>query len=297
MFNLLLIWFLGYTGFSASGKAITAYVENDSSKLGGPGSDSAYTSGIKLSYVYIENQEPVWASPFLKIFPAVEKEVKKSQSNFSFSLGQQIYTPNNTGTSQTVTNDRPYAGWLYAGVSANVKEEMSSHILELDVGVIGPEAEGESIQNGFHRVIGEQPAEGWSHQLGNQAAFQLSYQERTKIYELKNEIYQNYFDAIPLYGAVLGNVAVNAYAGALVRLGTHLPDSFGPTRSSSPEGDTFVDLSPKTLSETSLYVFGGARGTAVLHNLFLDGENIHKKTLVGETEFGFGTQFYFWAVS
>ena len=30
------------------------------------------------------------------------------------SFGQNIYTPNDTFTSQPIYNDRPYAAWLYA---------------------------------------------------------------------------------------------------------------------------------------------------------------------------------------
>lgn len=274
------------------GRALTLYIENDSRYIGGPGSDTSYSNGLKLSYIEADNHVPGWARPFIDSSETLSSALDGSQSNFSLSLGHQIYTPSNTGTSLLVGNDRPYAAWLYVGLGAHFKDSERSHALELDVGIIGPEALGEQVQNGYHRMIGVRPSMGWEHQLATEPTLQLSYQQRRKFLQFNSETYGPYFDVIPFFGASLGNVAINTYGGGMVRLGTHLPDDFGPSRASSFDGDIFVEPLSETAPDISLYAFAGGRGIAVGRNIFLDGNtfrhshHVSKRYFLIETEFG-----------
>ncbi len=301
LFCICSILILSLNAFSSTGQAINVYIENDSHKIGGPGSDNAYTSGIKFSYIFAYDRVPEWGQAILRPYSDLTKTLQESQSNFSASLGQQIFTPSDTGAVDPILNDRPYAAWLYVGLAANFKDEFRNHVLELDLGYIGPEAGGESFQNGYHKMIGEELAHGWKNQLGSEPAVQLSYQQRQKYHTLSNEKYKKYFDVIPVFGGGFGNVSINTYLGVLARLGNNLPDNFGPTRSSGSEGDGFVEAGLKTWRDTSYYGFAGARGIVVLRNIFLDGNSfkyngphVHKKYFVGETEVGLGGQFYAW---
>lgn len=276
----------------SSGRTFGVYVENDARVVGGPGSDQGYSSGIKFSYLSAEDRIPSWANPALSTMNILEQERRKSKSNFGFALGHQIYTPNNTTTSDFIPNDRPYAAWLYMAFSAHFKTPTHGHYWELALGVVGPEAMGPSVQNEFHRIIGSARVNGWEHQLGTEPTLQLSYQQRLKSFE----VFQNrsrVFDVIPFYGAGLGNVLVAAHAGALVRIGYHLPDDLGPTRPSPTGGDIFISPKPTgPHSDWSFYGFAGARGHAIAHSIFLDGNtfrkshSVKKYPFVGETEFG-----------
>lgn len=288
------------------GRALTLYIENDSRLIGGPGSDNAYTNGVKVSYTSANEHVPEWAKPFLANSKLLRRLDEDTQSNFSVSVGHQIYTPNNTGTTEFLPDDRPYAAWLYLGLGAHFKDRLRSHAFELNLGVIGPEALGEEIQNGYHQFIGVRKAYGWEHQLAFEPTIQLSYQERQRFFERKTEKYGNYFDLIPFYGLSLGNVAINGYTGVMARLGIHLPDDFGPSRASSFEGDTFVDpqqAKVEVASDTSIYGFAGARGIFVGRNIFLDGNtfreshSVHKNNFLLETEFGAAVQLRPWNVA
>lgn len=284
------------------GQALTLYVENDTRYLGGPGSDNSYSNGLKLSYISADNHVPGWADPFLNSSQTLRDALENSKSNFSLSLGHQIYTPNDTGTEQLVVDDRPYAAWLYVGLGAHFKGERSSHALELNVGVIGPEALGEPVQNNYHRLIGIRTAKGWKNQLKSEPTLQLSYQQRQRFLEFKSENYGQYFDLIPFFGGSAGNVAINAYGGAMVRLGANLPDDFGPSRASSFEGDSFVEPLENKDARISLYAFSGGRGVAVGHNIFLDGNNfreshkVSKRNFLIETELGFALGIRPWTL-
>ena len=50
--------------------------------------------------------------------------------------------------------------------------------LQLDLGVIGPAAGGEFVQNNFHRLIGVSPANGWANQLHNEPTIGLTFERR-----------------------------------------------------------------------------------------------------------------------
>lgn len=286
----------------AQGRAFGVYIENDSRTVGGPGSDQSYSSGIKFSYLYSEDQIPKWADPALSAMNILDKERRKSKSNFGFSLGQQLYTPNDTGREELIPNDRPYAAWLYVAFSAHFKTPTHAHHWELAAGLVGPEAVGEPIQNQFHRIIDSPRVNGWDNQLGTEPTLQFSYQQRLKFLEVFRDG-SRVFDVIPFYGGGVGNVLVAAHAGGLLRVGYRLPDDLGPTRPSPTGGDLFI--SPKPVGEErdwSFYGFVGARGHAIAHSLFLDGNTFRKShsvtkyPFVGETEVGLAGELSNWSL-
>lgn len=280
------------------------YIENDTKKIGGPGTDRSYTNGFRASYLFAEDRIPYWAPPLINWSDSLQSQLKNSKTNFSFSLAQQIYTPSNTDTIDFIRDDRPYAGWLYLGFMANFKKSTDSQIVELSLGVIGPEALGEQVQNTFHNMVGIPLANGWKNQLRTEPAIQISYQKRRQFFELRSGN-NRYFDAIPYYGGAIGNVLINAHVGGLMRLGYNLADDFGPTRPSNGDGDSYVD--PKILSSNSsdtklpsYYLIVGVRANAIARNLFLDGStfrsspHVTKYPLVGESDVGFGIQWKDW---
>ncbi|HZY53425.1 MAG TPA: lipid A-modifier LpxR family protein, partial [Reyranella sp.] len=93
----------------------TFQVENDVFNRIGK-SDRDYTNGVRLG----------WLSPALPDLPEGlarlttiptffgEDPVSSVTRRFGISIGQNIYTPQDTDTSAPIPNDRPYAGWLYA---------------------------------------------------------------------------------------------------------------------------------------------------------------------------------------
>lgn len=286
------------------GESFTVYIENDTQRLGGPNSDQGYTSGIRFSYVYAEDKSPEWVPSLLgwsDFF--LSEEYKKATTNYGISLAQQIYTPDNTDATELIKNDRPYAGWLYLGFTATMKTPTRSHSLEIDLGVVGPEAMGENVQNGFHRVIDVPPARGWDHQLATEPTLQLSYFQKVRTLETMVDGSRT-FDLIPYAGASLGNVLIAYHMGAMVRLGVNLPDDFGPSRLSSADGDSILNIhiGNKEYSWRA-YGFAGIRGNAVARNIFLDGNTfrdshrVHKKNFTAETEVGYAVQISHWNYS
>ena len=287
---------------NGKGEAIHVYVENDSRRIGGPGSDNAYTNGVKISYIFAEENVPNWAAAVINRSEEVRKAIEGSKTNYGFSLGQQIYTPNDILNKNLIPDDRSYAAWLYLGFSAQFQNSAQSHALELDIGVIGSEALGRPVQNGFHQIIGVDQAEGWENQMKTEPAIELSYQQRLRFLEVTLSE-QKYIDVVPFFGGGLGNVSIDVHAGGMVRLGNLLNEDLGPARPSMTNGDNFVNPAAQSRHQSSLYIFASGQGYAVARNIFLDGNTFrssHKVTkypFIFETEFGFAGHYKKWSGS
>ena len=274
--------------------ALNLYIENDTRDLGGPGSDNAYTNGFKLSFVAAENQIPNWATFFIEASTFLKDQLKESQSNFGISFGHKIFTPNDIRASELITDDRPYAAWMYLGFSAHFENAVRSHTFELDIGLIGPAALGENVQNGYHKMIKKYLAEGWKNQLRNEPTLQLSYQQRLSFFQLNrtNSKYK-YLDLVPFFGASAGNVEIKIHSGLMIRLGQRLPNDFGPSRPSQNDGDHFTEPQVSHAEKTYFYGFMAGRANFVARNIFLDGNtfgnshSVSKNPFVFETELGF----------
>ncbi|HRO68012.1 MAG TPA: DUF2219 family protein, partial [Pseudobdellovibrionaceae bacterium] len=83
----------------------------------------------------------------------------------------------------------------------------------------------------------------------------------------------------------------------------HLPDDLGPTRPSPTGGDIFISpRRPGPELDWSFYGFAGARGHAIAHSIFLDGNtfreshSVKKYPFVGETEFGAAGELGNWSL-
>lgn len=254
--------------------------------------DRHYTQGLK--FIYLESGDPWWAmglglpplSEHLPIFG-----INPKSSSFGITLGQNIYTPENNQATNLLRFDRPYAGWLYLGAVLQRRGEVFGKIpvlesFELDLGVIGPEAQAGQSQNKVHN-FGDIPGfDGWGNQIKTEPAFVLKYGRAWKL--AFNEKSGHYFDVIPNVGANLGTVMVSGNAGVTTRLGFNLPDNFGVQTIDSP-----ITLSPgSSRGPIGAYIFGQVEGRAVGRNAFLDGNlirksfHVKKEPLVGDLIYG-----------
>lgn len=162
-----------------------------------------------------------------------------------------------------VTNDRPYAGWLYLGglredrgVTANQIPTLDRY--EIELGVVGPWALGGNAQNWWHALVGDHLANGWDHQLKNEPGLLLRLDRTWRVLDW-GEPNNLRLQLLPRGGVALGNIQTSARLGATVRLGDHIPDEFAAA----------------ILPRWGWYVFSDAGGRGVLYNEFLDGDVFH----------------------
>jgi hypothetical protein len=254
------------------------------------GSDDNYTNGVRFSVVSAENDVPNWIENAAESMPFFADEGKK---RWEFAFGQNMYTPSDYSIRAPQPNDRPYAGWLYGtvGITSDTGKTLDNYRLTL--GVVGPLSGAEQVQETVHDAIGSDHPQGWQNQLDNEPGLNLSYQRKWRnIFQLNPDGYG--IDLTPSVGASVGNVLTAASVGAVVRFGEDLPADYGPPLI----GSTVAGTDYFTPSEDlGWYVFGGLEGSAVAHNIFLDGNtfsdsaSVDKKPFIGGAQVGAAITF------
>jgi lipid A 3-O-deacylase len=285
----------------------TFQIENDVFNRFNP-TDRDYTNGVRLGWLSpaITDMPAGWVA--LTTIPTFLGEPPSDSviRRFGLSFGQNLYTPNDISASQPIYNDRPYAAWLYASLAlqytykrhdqkTGTDEPVRLDTLQLDLGVIGPAAAGEFVQNNFHRLIGAAQANGWANQLHNEPTVGLTFERRWRtartvvIEDPKLEV-----DFIPRIGGSLGNVAIYGDVGGTARIGKNLRDDFGPTRArpALPGSEAFIGD-----GSFGWYLFAGIEGQVVGRNIFLDGNTdgyslrVSHRPFVGEAQAGLAVTY------
>ncbi len=267
----------------------TVLEENDSLFFN---SDKHYTQGLRLSDLV--GGSPIsgslWDNGFnlLNFGPFFDPGGTRKTSILA---GQSIFTPKDLALKPPDPRDRPYAGWLYGGIS--MLEESDHRMLEnfeIDFGMVGPGALGELAQNTFHQFIGAQQAKGWSDQIQHEFGGMVSYERMWRLPLFGDNSFGA--DIVPEIGATAGNVFTYGDVGALLRIGKGLHADYGPVRvRPALSGTDYFDESGLD-NDRGWYFFLGTQGRAVGRNIFLDGNtyrtsrSVPKKDFVGDAEAG-----------
>jgi lipid A 3-O-deacylase len=251
-------------------RAILSLTEENDSGL----SDRHYTQGAQFSFLSQDHE----VGSFLRRFPSVGYDVFVWK--WGLEGGHLIFTPEDIEKETLIRDDRPYAGWAYGGLIFQQRgtNAYGSGVIEtfrLQAGVVGPDSQADDIQIWWHRVFGFQRPNGWRHQLRNELGVQFGY-DRRQLYKFGGAWSAQF---LPEAGLALGNVRTDAHLGGMVRFGYNVPDEFAV-------GETGRG------ADFGVYLFGSARGHAVLLDIFLDGNNfresheVDKELWVGEGRIG-----------
>ncbi len=253
------------------------YIENDMLS----GTDRYYTNGIKFGGGV--KADPLIERIFHEPAESVLRRISKDPGDVKFGLflGQNIYTPRIINTALPQPFDRPWAAWLYVGGVAQAVQGDRLQTVELDLGLIGPAALGKPVQTEWHKLIGVDTPQGWGNQLHNEPGVLLAYLEKWRYGAATG------LQAVPHFGATVGNVMSLARVGGIVRVGQNMsgfgPDTIEPggamlqrTRRSDSQSQS-KGSDPKSYE---WYVFAGIDGRLVGRNIFLDGNTFRDSAAV-----------------
>ncbi|TCS63498.1 hypothetical protein EDD55_103120 [Varunaivibrio sulfuroxidans] len=280
-----------FTPFSGS---LTVEIENDKAA----GTDRHYTHGTRISWVS-DDQKGIPQSVRDLIDRLYPLHARKRQQ-IGFAIGQNIYTPENIASTQLQTKDRPYAGWLYGGISLHGEgvgalAGMSYNVLdtmEIDLGVVGPLSLAKQTQTQVHKFLHVTRPRGWGNQLSNEPALDIILQRkwrphtpfRTRPLGIPLQA-----DFIPHMGGSLGNVLTHLSAGGTFRLGQNINFDFGPAhiQPALPGRESFREE-----GGLGWYLFAGGESRLVGRNIFLDGNtfaashHVDKNAVVWDFQLG-----------
>ena len=246
-------------------------VDND--LFGGRGQDRGYTNGVHLSVKsgnLVGFDDACLPAPVSWMNRGLDWLYRSGldQKNVVLSFSHALFTPSEPERSTLDPDDRPYAGAILLGVGYNARSGDKLRTTQLRVGMVGPSALGEQVQNGWHKLFGMEEWRGWSTQLRDEPVIQLVH-ERTQRWAPERAGAWSW-DMISHWGVSLGNLLTHANAGLELRAGLRLPDDFGsdPIR---PAGENSAPVSRASTDDWAWHVFVSVDGRAVLHNITLDG--------------------------
>ena len=246
-------------------------------------SDKHYTNGTELQVAWNPgpNDDLLWKLPFADRFDPASR-----RSAMGVSFGQLMFTPNNLELTALQPDERPYAAYLYGSLFAQRADEHHFENLELQLGIVGPNAFGEEIQTFVHSVFSASvKPEGWDNQLRDEFGVNLNYRHRWRSPIVSLGAFES--QAIPALGFDLGNVRTDINAGLTIRAGYNLPDDFGP--------GTINDATDHTggwTGDFGAYAYGRVTGQWVVRDIFLDGNtfvdshSVDKESFFAEAQLG-----------
>lgn len=220
--------------------------------------DHFYTNGLRLGWVSPETMVPdalaglshgLWGD---------------GQTRIGAALSQRIDTPTDTHVNTPAPNGEPYAGVLLGDLSLLHDTATARTMLTLSLGVAGPAAGAEGVQNGFHHLIGQPDVLGWSHQIPNTAVAELTLERIWRVGLGTVEGMDT--DLLPSAAVGGGNLSDYLQAGVSARIGRDLDADFGVPRPRPGlnGGDAFTPG-----PAPSWYVFAGADVRTFAYDLLL----------------------------
>lgn len=246
--------------------------------------DEEYTNGVVASLETLGGS--FWGSRFGGGAPACGADTASTGRclTTTVSLGQDMYTPNLLTppfSSPDWENERPYAAWLWLGVTGRSLSRRSARVVDVQLGVTGKPALGQASQRVAHWIVQKytRHATGWETQVGFQPGVQVGYTH--SLLAARGFVGSKaVIDLVPSASVAAGTVKSAADAGARLRLGYNLSHPLDPraTRRRSP---------------IEFFVSASGRRAWVAHDFSLDGSLLDRDRRVdrvpGVREYAFGT--------
>lgn len=229
--------------------------------------DSGYTEGAQLYFLmHRQDLNETWLQiPFTSS--------SQREHFISFAVAQQMFTPEDLAAVDPETGDRPYAGWLYLQSALHQSSTRDLDSLRFKIGMVGQHSYMEQVQKFIHWLIGSPEPKGWGSQVGSRVGVQLDYEHKWRY--VPDDLWGMESDLIPFVSGELGNVAVKANAGTMLRFGYNIPEDFGasPIDEYGENGiPTTAVLRYRHKSKWHYYLNFGAGASLVLYDVFLDAK-------------------------
>jgi len=222
--NLIKIFFIFSLYFSFTNAQVASFsFENDAIFE----TDKYYTNSVFLGWLSDDDtyDKEKYNSSFYNAINKIPFQNQRKNQSVQLHFEHLIFTPEDTEATEKIPNDVPYAGVALFGISVYRWEEEYFHQFGLNLSLIGPSAFGEESQNGVHKMIGVDSANGWDNQLDDSLGIGISYAYVDKIYQKNFNINQK----IEITNQISFNLSTafrDAIVGTSFRYGYNTPDNF-----------------------------------------------------------------------
>lgn len=281
--SLCAVGFVAPAGATETRGAVTVTLENDVLT----GSDDAYSNGFGVTWVsndldaYDHTSFVRRWGEFWNVLPFVGDEGYTTYA--SWTLGQEMHTPEDITLPDPPLSDQPYAGVLYVDSVIYARSERWTHAWDLKLGVTGDASGAASTQRKVHKAIGADEPMGWHTQLPEEPVVNIGY---TTAYLWKQGDVGNSakWRLVPVGNVGLGTYFTGAGVGMYGEFGWNLVDALGGT--SLRDGLTAAStIGVAPIDHWAVSFFGGISGHAVARYLPLDGTVFHDSRSVDTRPF------------
>jgi hypothetical protein len=180
-------------------------------------------------------------------------------------LGQIIQTPDDLSRTDPIPDDVPYAAILAVQNAWIAYDDHDLHAFGWLFGMIGPAAQGEPVQKGFHSLVGSAEPMGWANQMPNEPVFNFYYVRKHKVARARCA------DLAVGMGASLGTVFTGGRATVESRIGWNLPGGFVRLPDPVLFGLSLEAVTPEANPRTAVYASVAWRATALVYTVLTDG--------------------------
>jgi lipid A 3-O-deacylase len=178
-------------------------LRSDNDSYLGQGSDRYYTNGLFFNFRHALDQQ--------NLPQGLEKKT------YEISLGQKLFNPYSGDAPDPATQDRPFAGYLYAEGAMNWFYSNESIIkASAQIGTTGKNSLGEAGQKLLHNTFGFYDIAGWDYQIKNELVLNLSGQYTKLLTRIADNAVEFSFEGY----ANLGTTFTGAGAALLFRTGS-----------------------------------------------------------------------------
>ena len=220
---------------------------------------------------------------------------------YGIGLSQLMFTPEDPDAPTPPPGERPYAAWSGLEFSLQASAQNSASTTTLSIGTTGKLSYGQDLQNWIHENVSDSPIfQGWDSQAPGEPTLNLHFDHKRRIrfFDTTNR-WPIQVDGFTEWGAAIGNLRTDLYAGAHVRTGWNLPDNhLTPRVQLGSFTETLFRHKVDNAGKFSVYGFAGLRGYGVLHDITLDGplfqdwdESVDSEPWVGELSFGLAGRY------
>lgn len=250
------------------------------------GQDRYYTSGFRFQRIAEAREAPDWLASVARRFPGFQEA---DALPYAFSINHNIFTPADIENPVLPPDDRPYAAWLNVSFATGTLHPGGADRVRVGLGIVGPAALGEQVQEAVHKVVDAPEPQGWDTQLRNEPTVLLGYDRFRRLFDGRRE-HDLGFDLTGVGGITLGNAYTNIAAGLFARFGFNLTNDYGPPRITPAVSGTGY-FQPG--NDPTWYFFVGAEGRGVGRDLFIEGntfggtDGVEVERMVGEVFAGF----------
>ena len=253
--------------------------------------DRHYTNGLYLCYGLPRGHQAPWLNWLGNLTPLADRSPDRE---YSIAIGQNLYTPEAFTSPEAIPGDRPFAGWLYGELSVTTHSPGIEEQLAVNLGVVGPAAQGRRTQELLHDISGDLEPGGWHNQLENEPALLVRYRRSWFTAVVENQPVN--MDLVTRAGLTAGNVVTEAGVGTMLRVGSTLFERDVPQRLQPGLSGNNARFDIRS-GRFDWFLFAGLQGRIIAHNIFLDGNtfedslSVDRKTLGWDASAGISLSF------